>query len=280
MLLTSFKPHHINGTAEDMMGNKGIGRYFFLPGSEGRAHEIAQRFENLIVKQHERGHNLYLGQISCDDHKIDVATISTGMGCPSTEIILHELYHLGAKRFLRLGTAGSMQPSFVRSGHFVNAHAVVRDEDTTTHYVPTEVPAVASLEFISAILYAAGKLGLANVLHTGIVHCKSSLYAREFGTGPRSLENRTYIDLMTRYGVLASEMETSALFVQCNLYNHEIRQNADIPTHRVLAGSLLNIITTVEEAFSNLDHAGETVKHGIDLAIESVKTLAIQELVD
>jgi uridine phosphorylase len=256
-----FTPEHMNANADDMKGNDGIGRYCFLPGSDGRAKEIADHFDNVVLKPHPRGHNLYLGTLSSDGKKIDVAVISSGMGCPSMEIILHELFYLGAKRFLRIGTAGSL-----------------RDENTTTNYVPLEVPAIASLEFNSSILLAAEKVELANKLHTGIVHCKSSLYAREFGAGPQSKENEAYLNLLTLAGVLASEMETSTLFIQSQLYNHQLEQQGQGPQHRVLAGAILGIIATPNQKFEKSQRAHTAISNSIILALETIKTLAVQEL--
>src|SRR6185312_6559803 len=183
--------HHINATVDDLAGNHGIGRYILLPGSDGRAKEIAQHFNNLTIKTHPRGHNLYLGSITSGELTIDVAAISSGMGCPSMEIILHELFHLGGKRFLRIGTAGSLQPGLVKIGDIVNAQASVRDEHTTIDYVPITVPAIASMEFNLAILHATKTLAFSEHVHTGMVHCKSSLYAREFGIGPKAERNKT-----------------------------------------------------------------------------------------
>ena len=273
-----FTPHHLNATPDDLSGNHGIGRYLLLPGSDGRAREIADQFENITVKSHPRAHNLYLGTISCGRKKIDVAAVASGMGCPSMEIILHELFHLGAKRFLRIGTAGSLQ-STVKIGHLVNVQASVRDENTTTCYAPLEVPAIASLEYASAILLAAEKLGLSDQLHTGMAHCKSSLYAREFGAGPRSKENDDYIDLLADYGVLATEMETAALFIQSQYYNHLLSTDNKAP-HRVLSGAILAIIATPEKFELSPDVVAATTQDSIQLALEAVKTLAIQELAD
>jgi uridine phosphorylase len=264
-----FTPMHINATAEDFLGNNGIGRYILLPGSDGRAHDIAQHFDNLTVKKHPRAHNLYCGTLSSHGQTIDVATVSAGMGCPSMEIILHELYHLGAKRFLRIGTAGSLQPEDVKIGHLVNAMGAVRDESTTSHYVPLEFPAIASYDMIGAIHLAAQKLNLLEQLHQGIVHCKDSLYAREFGAGPRAVENKAYLDLMTRNGVLASEMETATLFIQSHLYNYQS------PKEHVLAGAILAIIATPEHVDYS-EKATHAIENSILIALETVKILATQ----
>lgn len=278
MVKKSFTPEHINATEKDLEGNQGIGRYIFLPGSDGRAHTISERFENVTTKTHPRGHTLYLGTLKVDGHKIDVASTSSGMGCPSMEIIAHELFHLGGKRFLRIGTAGTLQPKKVKIGHMVNAQASVRDESTTTNYVPVEVPAVASLEISASVLFAARKLNLLDHVHTGIVHCKSSLYAREFGEGPEGKANLAYIDLLSRAGVLASEMETATLFIQSQLYNHQLSQHGTGPKYRVLAGAILAMIASPDEPFEKSKRTVQVIEDSISLGIESFKTLAMQEL--
>lgn len=278
MLDSSFVPYHINATIEDLAGNNGIGRYIFLPGSDGRAKQIADHFERVSVKQHQREHHLYLGTIKADGKKIDVAAIGTGMGSASVEIILHELFNLGGKRFLRVGTAGTLQPNLIPSGSIVNVQAAVRDEGTTRHYAPLELPAIASLEFVTSILVAAEKLKIAPEVHTGIVHCKSSLYARELAAGPRAPENQAYLNLLAQSGVLASEMETAGLFIQSQLYNYQLMQEGDQPQHHVLAGAILAIIGT-QDHFEIPPHSTHAMHDALELALETVKVLATQELV-
>jgi len=272
-----FKPHHMNVQPEDLAGNNGIGRYILLPGSDGRAMAISRQFDNLEVKSHPRGHHLYLGTISDAGKTIDVAAIASGMGCPSMEIILHELFHLGGKRFLRIGTAGSLQPRHVKMGDYVNVLASVRDECTTTDYLPVEIPAVASLPFVQSILQASEKLGLRKQLHTGTVHCKSSFYAREFGAGPIADKNNAYIDLLANAGVLATEMETAALFIQSQLYNHQLIQQGQDSLHRVLCAALLAIVAIPPTEFATPEQAADIVNREIDLALESIKQLASNE---
>ena len=41
----NFEPMHIEATRADLAGNSGIGRYVLLPGSDGRASQIAERGE-------------------------------------------------------------------------------------------------------------------------------------------------------------------------------------------------------------------------------------------
>ena len=49
-----FKPEHINACPEDFEGNDGIGRYILLPGSDGRAKKMSEKFKNVSVKEHSR----------------------------------------------------------------------------------------------------------------------------------------------------------------------------------------------------------------------------------
>ena len=273
--MTNFVANHINATAEDLKGNNGIGRYILLPGSDGRAKEIAASFNALEVKTHPRGHHLYLGTINDGDKEIAVATISTGMGCASMEIILHELFQLGATRFLRVGTAGSLQPDYIKNCDIINVQAAVRDEETTVDYAPLTLPATASFEFVSAINQAANQLGIANDVKMGTVHCKSSLYAREFGVGPRAEENKAYLALLTRCGVLASEMETSALFIQTQYYNHQLMQQAHNAKYRVICGAVLLIVGTSPTQAATTQE-GLAVKKMTELAFEAIKILAKQ----
>lgn len=270
-----FKPSHINADKTDLAGNNGIGRYIFLPGSDGRAKTISQQFENLTVKTHSRGHHLYLGTLAHEGNNIEVAAIASGMGCASMEIILHELFQLGARRFLRVGTAGSLQPDFVKIGDIVNAQASVRDEQTTIDYAPIAVPAIASLDFVSAVNEAASAISLDDSFHMGTVHCKSSLYAREFGHGPNSENNHAYVNWLTRYGVLASEMETAALFIQTQYYHHKRMQERK---GRVLCGAILGVVS-----ISDLQTASphqETILNNnlIELALETIKVLYKKEV--
>lgn len=273
----SFIPHHINASTEDLQGNDGVGRYILLPGSDGRAKEIASHFDDVKVKEHPRGHHLYLGAIKNSSKTIDVATTSSGMGCPSMEIILHELLQLGGKRFLRVGTAGSLQPQLVKLGDIINVQASVRDDKTTEDYAPIDVPAVASFEVTTAIAQAASKLPEPIKLHTGTVHCKSSLYGREFCEGPRAEKNKAYLDLLTQCGILATEMETATLFIQSQLYNHQLNLTGKGAEYRVLAGGILGIISVPPGRFFNGEHEKNVDAHVIQLGLETIKVLHAME---
>ena len=153
-----FVPHHVNACSADLAGNNGLGRYVFLPGSDGRARGIAEHFDQVRKLESARCHNIYLGTLEHEGRSIDVASVSSGMGTPSLDIIVQEMFKLGCRRFLRVGTAGSMQPWQIRVGKLVVATGAVRDENASRHYVPPEFPSIASRETVEAALKAAAAL--------------------------------------------------------------------------------------------------------------------------
>ena len=95
--------------------------------------------------------------------------------------------------------------------------------------------------------------------------------------GPRAEKNKTYINLLTQYGVLATEMETSALFIQSQLYNYQLMLEGPGSQHRVLGGAILGIISITPNLFSSEDEDNATINNLIKLAFGTIKTLAAME---
>jgi|GEM_PF-345029 len=294
MSTEEFKPHHMSITRDDIAGNDGIGRYILLPGSDGRAASIAEHFSGLQVREHGRRHNYYSGTLDCsgrlagESGTVDVAVVSTGMGCPSVDIIVNELIRLGARRLLRVGTAGSLQPGRIPIGSIVVASAAVRDEGTTRHYMPVEVPAVASPAMVAAALEACRACGVTDRF-SGIVHTKDSLYAREMGAGPRGAENDRFMEQLTAAGVLASEMETAMLFTLAQIFSQEAASAGwsaaasanwsaaasagwSAPAS-VEAGAVLGIIGD-HEAFGNDEQIARTTGIAVEVGLETVRCRA------
>jgi len=256
------RPYHINASPGDLTN-----RFIFLCGSDERAKRIASHFSALKIQESSRGHHLYLGEIESNQKSIPVASISTGMGCPSEDIILNELYLSGGRTFLRVGTAGSLQPDKIKVGDLVVATAAVRDEDTSASYIMPEFPAVASREMINAIENAAKALNMSDSLYYGIVHTKSSFYAREMF---HSLlpENQNYLEILKKAGVLATEMECSLLFILSSLYSHRT-PNFHHPA--ICAGAILAIVGDSEPIDQNMNKKEAGIEKAIQLALSTAK---------
>jgi uridine phosphorylase len=207
--------HHTQLGPQHMAGNGGVGRYVLFPGDPSRAERIAARFVDRQTVGNPRGHTAHIGALIGEDGvKVDVMAIASGMGTGSTEVILHELLSVGARRVLRVGSCGAMVDG-VRPGGVVIVTGAVRDEATTHHYAPAGYPAVASPDCVAAMTAGAAAAGLEAWTWRGLCHTKDSLYAREFGHGPNGAENLRYKEWLSRCGVAASDMEASAIFVMC-----------------------------------------------------------------
>jgi len=266
--LNKFTANHINATRADFVGNGENGRYVFVPGSASRAKEIAEKyFSDIKIKQSSRGYDLYLGTITYNNKPISVASISTGMGAPSIDIILSELILLGAKRFLRIGTAGSLQPQ-VKIGDLVFATSAVRDESTSTRYVPSEFPAVCSTDFLLASNEL--KTNKLYTLHFGPVHSKDSLFAREFLCGPSFEENEKFIYKLHQYGVLATEMECSQLYVLSQLHSQTVKAP-------IKSGCVLAIIGGTEPFVCDPELAKKTIANAVDFGVQLMGIIASAE---
>lgn len=259
-------PYHINAKCEDLVGNNGHGRYILITGSDERAKQISLHFERVNIKHHVRQHNLYLGTLISSHGAIDVAAISVGMGGASADIIINELIMLGAARILRIGTAGSLQPDRVRCGDVVIATAAVRDDKASWDYIYREYPATASFEYLLASFRAAKLCKSNGKVHFGIVHSKSSLYAREMGFSFLT-ENKQYNADLQKAGVLASEMECAQLYILSAL------MSAAKPNAPILAGGILAIIGDETPFSSNQDMVNKAIDSAITLGLETTRQL-------
>lgn len=202
-MIKNSKQYHIHCKEGD------VGRYVFLPGDPFRTDLIASFFDNPILVAHNREHKTWSGTLD----GVKVSVTSTGMGCPSAAIALEELIKIGADTFIRVGTAGRVcDAAFDETLDGVICTAAVRDEGTTIHYIPIEYPAVANRYVVDALARAAKQNGLN--FAEGITQSKDSFYGeREPDSMPVAARLHERWEAWRRGNVMASEMESSALFV-------------------------------------------------------------------
>jgi uridine phosphorylase len=96
-----------------------------LPGDPGRALRLAQALLNQPkMFNHNRGLWGYTGTA----HDGAMLTIqSSGMGGPSAAIVVHELIELGARRLLRVGTCGALDPELSLGQLLIATEAMAAD---------------------------------------------------------------------------------------------------------------------------------------------------------
>lgn len=168
-----------------------------LPGDPDRATLIAETLLDDPVLYNSHRHLLgYTGSY----RGVPVSVQTTGMGCPSLAIVVEEIVRLGASRLIRIGTCGAVATD-VAPGDLIVATASVANEGTSRQYLAgTAYAPAADFATTRALEQAANASG--RKCHVGLIQTEDAFYA----TGPAD------VPVMASRGVLAIEMEASALF--------------------------------------------------------------------
>nr|WP_325193958.1 uridine phosphorylase [uncultured Oscillibacter sp.] len=232
-----------------------IGRYCILPGDPGRVPAIAALFDDAKQIAYNREFNVWTGTLLGEK----VTACSTGIGGPSASIAMEELHKCGADTFIRTGTCGGIALD-VQSGDVVVATGAIRYEHTSREYAPIEFPAVADFQVTNALVEATKKLGLP--LHTGIVQCKDSFYGQhDPAASPVYYELQQKWESWKRLGVMASEMESAALFVVAAALGCR-------------CGSCFHVVWNQEREAAGLDQKmSEDTSSSVKVSVEALKLL-------
>lgn len=235
-----------------------VGKYCILPGDPGRCRAIAQHFDAPVHVQTNREYTTYTGTLLGEK----VSVVSTGIGGPSAAIAMEELCNLGCHTFVRVGTCGGIKLE-VQSDDVVVATGAVRMEGTSREYAPIEWPAVPDFTVTQALVQAAQNLG--KPWHAGVVQCKDSFYGQHSPARmPVSYELEQKWEAWKRLGVLASEMESAALF-------------AVAAARGVRCGSVFHVIWNQEREKAGLDQKeSHDTSAAIEVGVEALKLLIQQ----
>jgi uridine phosphorylase len=212
-------------------------------GDPERARLIASRLEQPEEVSHNREYRLFNGR----KNGRDITVVSHGVGAAGAAVCFEELIRGGAREIIRVGTAGSLHPD-IQDGELVIASAAVREDGLTDKLVAPGYPAVGSYRLVTKLQKTSQEMNIP--AHTGIVLTVAAFYP-----GPEGLPNNYY----SRAGVIAVEMEVSALFVIASL--HGIEAGA------VLAIDGMAIDFEVEEYNPHREKVREAIEQEIDLAL-------------
>lgn len=248
------KQFHIHCKAGD------VGRYCILPGDPGRCKSIAALFDDAQFVSSNREFTIYTGTLLGEK----VSVCSTGIGGPSASIAMEELHNIGADTFIRVGTCGGINLK-VQSGDIVVATGAIRFEHTSQEYAPLEYPAVANLDVTNALRQAS--LAMGKQTHVGVVQCKDAFYGQHSPAKmPVSYELLQKWEAWKRLGVLASEMESAALFVVADALGCR-------------CGSCFHVIWNQEREAAGLDqNMSEDTSAAVRVGVEAMKLLIAQDL--
>jgi uridine phosphorylase len=186
-----FGQHHLKVRQAD------LSRYVLIPGSHLRGRLMAEQLDECRVVSATRGYYIYTGY--AEGTRLTVC--STGIGGPAAAIALEELGAMGCDTFLRVGSAGAVQPG-LGVGDLAVATGMVRGGGTGNRYLPPSFPAVPNFALTAALLEAGRELGAP--VHAGVCAAGDAFYAPD----PEAASA-----LLRQAGVLAIEMEADTLFV-------------------------------------------------------------------
>lgn len=234
-------------------------KYAILPGDPGRVPKIAALLDKAAFYAQNREYTSYVGELEGER----VLVMSTGMGGPSTAIGVEELWQIGVKTAIRIGTCGGIELD-VKGGDLVVAQAAIRMEGTSREYVPIEFPAVGNFDVTLALAEAAKASG--RPYHVGVVQCKDSFYGQHQPERmPVSYELLNKWSAWQKAHTLASEMESAALFT--------VGQVLGMKT-----GCVLNVIWNkdrLKQGLEDIEHHDTTP--AIKVAMEAIRLLIKKE---
>ncbi|MCO7176657.1 purine-nucleoside phosphorylase [Sporolactobacillus kofuensis] len=175
-----------------------------LPGDPLRAKYIAETYlENAVQYNNVRGMLGYTGTYK--GQRISVQ--GTGMGIPSISIYTNELIRdYGVKKLIRVGTCGGVQKD-IHVRDVILAMSATTDSSVNHSTFPTiDFAPTANFDLLQKAYSIGRELGI--VLRAGNVLSADVFYR----------DSMDIVKKLGEYGVLAVEMETSALYTLAAKY--------------------------------------------------------------
>lgn len=221
-------------------------------GDPERATRIAAFLDGAALLSERREYRIYHGAFE----GLPVAVCSHGVGAPGAAVAFEELIAAGARRIIRIGTCGGLQPDIV-SGDLVVATAAVDKTGYGRLTVPDGYPAVADVYLTHALLAAAASQE--QPVRRGIVLSSDSFYQGV------DTPHQTPYPLLSAAGVVAVEMECAALFIVGSLRG--------VQTAAILAvdGNVLARRETMESYAPHRAVVQSAVEAGIGLALRALQ---------
>lgn len=189
-----------------------------MPGDPKRAERIADLIlADARVVSDIRGNRVYTGTVAGEP----LTVMASGMGMPSAVLYATELFsEYGVQRIVRVGTAGGIA-EHVRVGDVVVAVGAHTQSNMNQLRLPGyHFSAVASYPLAAAAMGAAASIQ--SPLHVGTIVCKDHFYL----PGPDG-----DLDRLSRYNVLAVEMESAGLYGAAAEFGREALTIVTISDH-------------------------------------------------
>ena len=226
-----------------------------LPGDPNLATVVAGLFDGgLEAARNVNAHRAMYGYTGTY-RGVPVSVQTTGMGTPSLSIVVEELLRLGARRLIRIGTCGGIGRG-IRTADLVIASAATPFDGATRTYLHGDPYApTADFGLVRALVDAATARGRRH--HVGQVATIDVFYNPD----------PDYVTRWRSRGVLAFEMETSALYY---LAARAYAAGEDVRAATILTVSdVLSEEERPEETYLPLDELERATQAMIEVALEA-----------
>jgi len=127
-----------------------VEKYALLCGEPERVPKIASMLAGSKKVLQYREYTVFRGDLE----GTPVSVASTGIGGPSTAILIEEMANLGARTFIRIGTSGGIADGLGK-GDLVISTAAIKADGTSRSYAWQTFPASAHHEAVLALIKAA-----------------------------------------------------------------------------------------------------------------------------
>lgn len=210
--------YHIGFSRADLGENPPT--FALLSGDPQRAYKIASQSEGVTLEKklsENRGLHSYLARLP-DGKRIVSAT--SGMGAPSLTIVVNELYQVGIRQIIRVGTTGSIRAE-VKTGTIVITRAALTRQGAADDIAPREYPAAANPFITVALVNAARELNVE--WHLGLTASVDTFFEgqeRSESSANKYLLRwlRGITEEYRNLNILNYEMEAGTLFKLASVY--------------------------------------------------------------
>ncbi|OYT40523.1 MAG: 5'-methylthioadenosine phosphorylase [Desulfurococcales archaeon ex4484_58] len=235
-------PFHIRAKPGDIAEN------VIVVGDPGRVLIIKDLLENTRVVNEHRGLLTITGEYR--GTRVTVAT--HGIGSPSASIVFEELGMLGAKRIVRIGTAGGLKKE-LRIGEVVVASSAIYTIGgcgLAQYFEGVCAPTAPHPILTTHLIETLEERGIK--YYMGPVYSSDAFYAEDPG----------FAEKWSRHGVLAVEMEAATLFslgwmrgwetaAVLVISDNLVAEEKYMATSQELREKILKVSETVLEVFKN-----------------------------
>jgi uridine phosphorylase len=223
-------------------------------GDPARATQASRHLTDAVLLSEKREYRAYNGLFA----GMPVTICSHGVGASGAAVAFEELIRAGARRIVRVGSCGGLQPA-IQSGDLTVVTAAVDHTGYGRETVPPGYPAVADPELTLALREETIKSG--RPFHSGIVITRDNFYQ-----GVITPFTPDYA-VLSEANVQAVEMECAALFIVGSLRR--------VPTAAILAvdGNVLVGGEQMETYNPHQNAVAEAIEAEIGIALRALRRL-------